>query len=96
MTGRLVVEHHAETIVISVGYHKKALRGAKWSFVSFVFPICHVVVNVLGDAVQFRGVADNMVVKPGLPDKGDVFLMGEFRHGGFEIADGAGQSVFPA
>jgi len=83
------------TFFVASWQNKEALCVAKWSVGRFFFPICHVVVNVLGDVVQFRCVADNTVVKPGLPDKGDVILVGEFRHGGFEIADGAGQSVFP-
>ena len=49
-------------------------------------PICHVVVNISDNAVQFRSIADDTVVEPGLPYKWDVFFVGKFRHSGFEIA----------
>lgn len=52
-----------------------------------LFPICHVMDDVIGDPVVFVCITDDMVVKTRLPGKGQLQSVGVFGDGRFVRTD---------
>ena len=48
-----------------------------WCIEFIVFPICHIVFDIIRNAVHFEGVANDMVVETGLPGEIEGVLVGE-------------------
>ena len=54
-------------------------------------PANHIVFYVCGNAVQFAGVANDVIVEPCLPCKRNVLFVGKSGYGLFELPDNNGQ-----
>lgn len=72
-------------------FQETSLQGATWGVEFVFFPICHVVFNIICNAVHFIVIANNMVMETGLPCKFDVVFVGKTGNGLFELTNDNGQ-----